>query len=292
LSSRALVTGLFLLAALVNLAPVVGLVLPSRIAGAYGVAVEGPDLLILLRHRAGIVGALLAAAALRPRLRTLATCVGLFSMLSFAVVVWLDGPANAALRRVAAVDVVASLALAAAWWLDRRPGAVASRRPAPAAPPSRYAVRQLGPGDAPRLETLATVFGEAFDDPGSYTASRPDPAYHRRLLGGDCFIALVAEADGEIVGGIAAYELPKLERERSEIYLYDLAVASPHRRRGVATALIRKLEEIAAERGAQVVFVQADAGDEPAIALYSRLGAREDVHHFDLPVGASRARES
>jgi len=35
------------------------------------------------------------------------------------------------------------------------------------------------------------------------------------------------------------------------------------------------------------VFVQADWGDEPAIALYSKLGVREDVHHFDIPLGRS-----
>jgi aminoglycoside 3-N-acetyltransferase I len=35
---------------------------------------------------------------------------------------------------------------------------------------------------------------------------------------------------GVVVGGIAAYELKKFEQERSEIYIYDLAVASEHRR--------------------------------------------------------------
>jgi aminoglycoside 3-N-acetyltransferase I len=30
--------------------------------------------------------------------------------------------------------------------------------------------------------------------------------------------------------------------------------------------------------------VQADPVDPPAIALYSSLGTREDVHHFDIPV--------
>jgi len=36
--------------------------------------------------------------------------------------------------------------------------------------------------------------------------------------------------------------------------------------------------------------VQADYGDEAAIALYSRLGIREDVMHFDLPIAATRRR--
>jgi aminoglycoside 3-N-acetyltransferase I len=37
-------------------------------------------------------------------------------------------------------------------------------------------------------------------------------------------------------------------------------------------------------RGAWAVFVQADYGDEPAIALYEKLGVREEVLHFDIKV--------
>ena len=84
------------------------------------------------------------------------------------------------------------------------------------------------------------------------------------------------------MGGLAAYELVKFERETSEVYIYDLAVAEAHRRRGIATALIDRLRAIAFERGAEVVFVQADFEDDAAIALYASLGVREDVHHFDI----------
>ena len=54
----------------------------------------------------------------------------------------------------------------------------------------------------------------------------------------------------------------------------------------VATALISELKEIAAARGAYVIFVQADHTDPPAIELYSKLGTREDVLHFDIKVPA------
>jgi aminoglycoside 3-N-acetyltransferase I len=104
------------------------------------------------------------------------------------------------------------------------------------------------------------------------------------LLGSEYFIALVAMANNSVVGGIAAYELPKFEQERSEIYIYDLAVAETHRRHGIATALIEELQKIAAARGAYVIFVQADIGDAPAVKLYSKLGTREDVLHFDIAV--------
>ena len=131
------------------------------------------------------------------------------------------------------------------------------------------------------MEAMVDMFGAVFDDP-AYQAKRPSRAYLERLLARDTFIALAAVEDGRVVGGIAAYELPKFEQERSEIYIYDLAVAEAHRRQGIATALIQKLQNIAAERGAWVIFVQADHGDAPAIGLYSKLGVREDVLHFDI----------
>lgn len=152
----------------------------------------------------------------------------------------------------------------------------------PPSPP--FAIRRLAPGDMALMDALLTVFGEAFDDPETYGAARPGRAYLERLLGGDQFIALAAVKEGAVVGGLAAYELHKFEQERSEIYIYDLAVAEPHRRQGVAAALIEELKKIAAARGSYVIFVQADHGDDPAIALYTKLGVREDVLHFDIAV--------
>lgn len=148
----------------------------------------------------------------------------------------------------------------------------------------RFRIQQLKPNDVALLEALLTTFGEAFDDEETYGGNRPDAAYLQRLLGSDSFIALVALKSDQVVGGIAAYELKKFEQPRSEIYIYDLAVAGAHRREGIATALIAELKKIAAARGAYVIFVQADIGDEPAIALYTKLGVREEVLHFDIAV--------
>lgn len=134
------------------------------------------------------------------------------------------------------------------------------------------------------MNALLKTFGEVFEDTATYVENRPSPDYLRRLLGGDSFIALVALKDGEVVGGIAAYELKKFEQARSEIYIYDLAVK--HRREGIATDLIEGLKTIARARGAYVMFVQADTGteDAPAIALYAKLGTCEKVLHFDIHV--------
>jgi aminoglycoside 3-N-acetyltransferase I len=145
-------------------------------------------------------------------------------------------------------------------------------------------IQHLSTDDVVLMEALLCVFGEAFEDAETYGAKRPTSGYLRQLLAGDSFIAVVARKGDEVVGGLAAYELKKFEQERSEIYIYDLAVAAAHRREGIATALIRELQRIGAERGAYVMFVQADPPDAPAIALYSKLGLREDVLHFDIAV--------
>ncbi|WP_082662962.1 MULTISPECIES: AAC(3)-I family aminoglycoside N-acetyltransferase [unclassified Sphingopyxis] len=144
-------------------------------------------------------------------------------------------------------------------------------------------IRRLGPGDIEAMRDLNALYADAFEDRDTYRRDTPDDAWLAHQLAKESIILLVAEIDGSIVGGLTAYILDKLEAARSEIYLYDLAVAEAHHRRGVATALIAELQHIAAETGAWAVFVQADYEDPPAVALYAKLGVREEVLHFDLP---------
>ncbi|HEX7113141.1 MAG TPA: AAC(3)-I family aminoglycoside N-acetyltransferase [Mizugakiibacter sp.] len=147
-------------------------------------------------------------------------------------------------------------------------------------PPASIAV--LRAADAAVLRSMLALFGEAFGETETYLARQPDDDYLQRLLANEHFIAIAALAGSAVVGGLAAYVLPKFEQARSEIYIYDLAVKQEHRRRGVATAMIDRLRRMAAQRGAYVIFVQADYGDDAAIALYDKLGAREEVLHFDI----------
>ncbi|HZP48840.1 MAG TPA: AAC(3)-I family aminoglycoside N-acetyltransferase [Vicinamibacterales bacterium] len=155
---------------------------------------------------------------------------------------------------------------------------------------TRYACRLLTTADVPLMKRMLRMFGEAFDDVPTYQDAVPSDAYLASLLAKPHFIALAALEGDEVVGALAAYVLEKFERERREIYIYDLAVAAPHRRRGIATAMIRRLIELGRERGAYVIFVQADRGDAPAIRLYESLGRREEVYHFDIPTAPTGGR--
>lgn len=122
--------------------------------------------------------------------------------------------------------------------------------------------------------------------PTATRALRPPDEHARKLLADAAFIALVAEQDDQVTGALAAYVLPKFEQARSEIYIYDLAVDAGHRRRGTATGLIEWLREHARAINAWTIYVQADPPDAPAVALYEKLGTREEVFHFDIaPLG-------
>ena len=149
------------------------------------------------------------------------------------------------------------------------------------------AVRRLGSQDVVLMQAANRLFADVFGEDG-YHGPPAGPDHLEKLLADDKFIALAAYVDGEMSGAIAAYELVKFEAERSEIYIYDLAVIERYRRQGVATALIAAVQEIGRDKGAWVVFVQADPPDEPAVALYDKLGTREEVLHFDISVSGDQ----
>ena len=134
---------------------------------------------------------------------------------------------------------------------------------------------------------MLDLFSIVFSDPSSYSKNRPSRDYIQNLLSDKNFIGLVAKNNsGKVIGALAGYVLRKFEQERSEIFIYDLGVLEGYRRQKIASNLIEKLKIIAKNLGAYVIFVQADKDieDEPAIALYKKLGTQEDVFHFDIDV--------
>src|SRR5579884_3172061 len=104
-----------------------------------------------------------------------------------------------------------------------------------------YSCRRLHFTEVEILKQLLKVFGEAFGEVDTYQGAVPDDRYLEALLASPDFIAVAAVDCEEVVGGLTGYVLRKFERERREIYIYDLAVAAAQRRKGIATGLIREL---------------------------------------------------
>ncbi|MEM6266926.1 MAG: GNAT family N-acetyltransferase [Pseudomonadota bacterium] len=146
-------------------------------------------------------------------------------------------------------------------------------------------MRRLEPGDIAGFRAMNAVFAAGFEEPEHYAALPPSDLYAMQWLANQQNVALLAEESGKAIGALGGYILSKFEQERSEFYIYDLAVLESHRRKGVATALIEETRRIARAVGAWTVFVQADTipEDEPARALYRSLASEElTALHFDI----------
>ncbi len=112
-----LLPGALVLAAVVNLAPVVGVLSNEILTTLYGISSESPDLMILMRHRAvlfGLVGGFILFSVFRPALRPLAISAALISMLSFVALAFLMGDFSQKITNLIIGDLVASVILIAA----------------------------------------------------------------------------------------------------------------------------------------------------------------------------------
>jgi GNAT superfamily N-acetyltransferase len=115
-----------------------------------------------------------------------------------------------------------------------------------------------------------------------YGDVRPDPPQQRAAeISAVLFsvppnaFALLARDNAERLAGFAAYSfLWPAAGLSTSLYLKELYVADTARRTGVATALMRGLYAIAAERGCSRVEWTTDDGNEQAKAFYAAFGAK------------------
>jgi hypothetical protein len=120
-----LVPAMLALVALIHLAPLAGVFGVARMEAAYGVEIAGPDLAVLMRHRAvlfGLLGAFMLLAVFVRALQPWALGMALLAACAFVLLAWSTPGHNANLSRVAWVDVAAAvfaLVGLVAWWLQR-----------------------------------------------------------------------------------------------------------------------------------------------------------------------------
>jgi ribosomal protein S18 acetylase RimI-like enzyme len=122
-------------------------------------------------------------------------------------------------------------------------------------------VDELGPGDEERVVRAQHLF----DDPVDAAAVRAylaDPRHH----------LLIASVDGMPAGFVTGIELLHPDKERPEMFIYELGVDERFRRRGVATALLERLVEICVERGCREMFVLTDEDNVAAMGTYRKAG--------------------
>jgi GNAT superfamily N-acetyltransferase len=138
----------------------------------------------------------------------------------------------------------------------------------------------LGPDDRAAWEALARGY-KAF-----YRTEVPDEGYEemwRRLREGAQVRAVVARADGELVG-IAHYLFHATGWMADSCYLQDLYVDEAARGRGVARALIEHVAEVARGHGAARLYWTTQEGNATARALYDRLARFNGFVRYDYPL--------
>jgi ribosomal protein S18 acetylase RimI-like enzyme len=116
-----------------------------------------------------------------------------------------------------------------------------------------------------------------------------DPEQGERFLIHPDTLLLVARWDGEACGFLSAYRLPRFDRRRAEVLLYEIGVQEPFQRRGAGRALVEEAKRWAAEADADELWVLTEDDNVPARALYTATGGREefDVTMFEYALESS-----
>ena len=102
---------------IINALPLIGVLSGQRIALAYDIDVNSPELSLLLRHRAllfGIIGGFVLASIVFEPLRASALIMAGISMVGFLVLMWHEGVKSDALSKIAFADGIGLIALACA----------------------------------------------------------------------------------------------------------------------------------------------------------------------------------
>ena len=86
---------------------------------------------------------------------------------------------------------------------------------------------------------------------------------------------LIAYDGKDPVGFVSGVELTHPDKG-TEMFLYELGVDDAHRRRGIGRALVRRLGDLARERGCYGMFVLTEADNEAALATYTFGGVARD----------------
>lgn len=132
---------------------------------------------------------------------------------------------------------------------------------------------EISPATEADTEVISEILGEIEAHYGGQPTPG-DPKQIRAALFSDRPAATVLLArDGELVLGMASYSFlwPAAGADRS-LYLKELYVREPARRRGVAGEFMAALKEAAAAAGCSRIEWTADADNPPALDFYAALG--------------------
>jgi RimJ/RimL family protein N-acetyltransferase len=138
----------------------------------------------------------------------------------------------------------------------------------------KFSIRPAEPGDAGRLVDLAREVGAEEEGwlitGGEWRSAGEERRYLRSLRRHAHAAVFVAEVNGSIVGRLSIARDPHPASEH--VADLGLMVARDYRRHGAGTALMEEAERWARGAGVRKLELHVFPHNEPAIALYERLG--------------------
>ena len=85
---------------------------------------------------------------------------------------------------------------------------------------------------------------------------------------------VVALSGGEVVGFASGTVLMHPDKPTG-FFINEVGVGEAFRRQGIATRLVRRLVDLAQDRGCVELWLATEGENEPARALYRKLGGKE-----------------
>lgn len=134
-------------------------------------------------------------------------------------------------------------------------------------------IRPASPDDASTIHRFIAELAEFEREPEAVETT-PERIREQLAAQSPPFECLLAEVAGEAAGFALFFPNYSTWRGRQGIYLEDLYVSPAFRRRGVARALVRRVAEIALERGAGRLELSVLDWNHGAMDFYRSLGAR------------------
>lgn len=126
-------------------------------------------------------------------------------------------------------------------------------------------IKLLAPTDTGALQHVAPG---VFDDPIHAARAAEflaDPRHH----------LAVAIDEGVVIGFVSAVHYVHPDKRAPELWINEVSVAATHRRRGVATRLLRQIFDLARTLGCAEAWVLTDRSNPAAMRLYAAAGAAD-----------------
>ncbi len=144
-----------------------------------------------------------------------------------------------------------------------------------------FKIHRLEVGDLKKMQSLVALLNEVFEEYHSVGSDKQ----LEKLLSNPDFHAIVAIEDDIIVGGVTVYEMARYYSDKSELYIYDIAVKTELQNKGIGKKLLDFLKAYGRENNIETIFVEALSDEDQAVKFYeSTFGKREKVDHFNFEI--------